>query len=283
MHKTKQIIAVSAVLLLMGILLAQPIKGLVDKEADAQPTAGVVDNAEAANQVNLETVSAIAKQGLNASLVKQIEDLETQLSESNDPSARMSVLKQLATRWDDVEKKAPLGFVSEAIAELDPSFKNWETAGDAFSSAYENLQDTMVAPVLVMHAHDAYQKALELEPSSLDAKTGLGSAIVSGAGAPMQGIALLQEVVREDPKNVRANMKLGLFSMQSRQFDRAIERFKTVVDQEPSAEAWFYLATSYENIGLKADAVKAFQQSKLIAADPSLSQFIDRKVEELSK
>jgi uncharacterized protein HemY len=71
--------------------------------------------------------------------------------------------------------------------------------------------------------------------------------------------------------------------MQSRQFDKAVDRFKTVVEQEPSAEAWFYLATSYENIGLNREAIQAFEKSKQLAADPSLSQFIDRKVEELSK
>jgi len=71
--------------------------------------------------------------------------------------------------------------------------------------------------------------------------------------------------------------------MRSRQFDKAVDRFKTVIEIKPSAEAWFYLATSYENIGLKAEAIKAFQESKKIAADPSLSQFIDRKVGELSK
>jgi uncharacterized protein HemY len=76
---------------------------------------------------------------------------------------------------------------------------------------------------------------------------------------------------------------LGLFSLQSRQFDKAIERFKTVIDQKPDAESYFYLATGYENIGMKKEAVTAFQKSKELAADPSLSQFIDRKIAELSK
>ena len=60
-------------------------------------------------------------------------------------------------------------------------------------------------------------------------------------------------------------------------------RFKTVFDQKPDAESYFYLATGYENIGMKKEAVAAFQKSKELAADPSLSQFIDRKIGELSK
>lgn len=282
MHKTKQIIAVASVVLLMGVLLAQPIKGLVKKD-QAEQAAGETSIDPVGSQVDLQHVSEIAKQGLNASLLKQINDVEAALDQHHDEGDRLPLLRQLARNWDDLDKQAPLGFVAEEIAQLEPSYQNWLNAGDAFTRAYENLQDTVVAPVLVNHAHQAYEKALQMDGNSLDAKTGLGSAIVNGAGAPMQGIALLQEVVKEDPKNLKANMNLGVFSMRSRQFDRAIDRFKTVVDQDPSAEAWFYLATSYENIGLKADAIKAFQQSKAIAADPSLTQFIDRKVEELSK
>lgn len=282
MHRNKQIILIALVVALMGVLFAQPIKGLIkhDKTEDN----GHADNANAsgAEQVNLASVSAMAKQGLNASLIEQIATTEAALAQSKGQE-RLNLLKKLAGQWDDVAKPAPVGFSYEEIANLESNYNNWMKAGDAFAAAYENLQDTLVAPVLTRHAQEAYQNALDLNANSLDAKTGLGAAIVNGGGAPMQGIALLLEVVKEDPKNLKANMNLGLFSMRSRQFDKAVDRFKTVIDVKPSADAWFYLATSYENIGLKAEAIKAYQQSKVIAADPSLSQFIDRKVDELSK
>lgn len=280
MYKTKQIVVVALVVILMGVLLAQPIKGLVKQDKTEQ--AEQANDNESTESVNLRSVSTIAKQGLNASLVKEIEAVETSLSTSTGEE-RLGLLKKLAGQWDDVAKSAPLGFSYEEIAKLEPTYTNWLKAGDAFTAAYENLQDTLVAPALTKHAQLAYQNALDLNASSLEAKTGLGTAIVNGGGAPMQGIAMLMEVVKEDPKNLKANMNLGLFSMRSRQFDKAVDRFKTVIEVQPSAEAWFYLATSYESIGLKSDAIKAFQQSKVIAADPSLSQFIDRKIEELRK
>lgn len=280
MHKTKQIIVIALVLVLMGVLMAQPIKGLVKRDKAEQEQQTNTDHE--AETINLASVSTVAKQGLNASLVKEIADLEAELPSSSG-EARLSLLKKLAGHWDDVAKPAPLGFSYEEIAKLEPTYENWLKAGDAFTAAYENLQDTVMAPALTVHAQQAYQKALDLDPKSLDAKTGLGTAIVNKGGAPMQGIALLMEVVRADPKNLKANMNLGMFSMRSRQFDKAVDRFKTVIEIQPSTEAWFYLATSYENIGLKTEAIKAFQQSKALAADPSLSQFIDRKVDELSK
>jgi len=280
MHKTKQIIVIALVVVLMGVLMAQPIKGLVKRDkAEQEQQTNTSTETEA---INLASVSSVAKQGLNASLVKEITDLEAALPASSGEE-RINLLKKLAGHWDDLAKPAPLGFSYEEIGKLESTYDNWLKAGDAFTAAYENLQDTLVAPALIEHAQQAYQKALDLIPKSLDAKTGLGTAIVNKGGAPMQGIAMLMEVVKEDPQNLKANMSLGMFSMRSRQFDKAVNRFKTVIEIQPSAEAWFYLATSYENIGLKAEAIKAFQQSKAIAADPSLSQFIDRKVDELSK
>src|SRR5690606_23405365 len=122
-----------------------------------------------------------------------------------------------------------------------------------------------------------------LDNKNLSAKTGLGSALVTGTSNPMQGIALLREVVEADPKNVEANKALGLFSLQSQQFDKAIDRFKTVVEQKPDAESYFYLATGYEKSGLKSEAIAAYQKRTEMAADPTLSQYIDREIEALSQ
>jgi cytochrome c-type biogenesis protein CcmH/NrfG len=145
------------------------------------------------------------------------------------------------------------------------------------------LQDTALASALTTKAIHAYESAIELDPSNLSAKTGLGASLVVGGGNPMTGISLLQEVVKEDPKNLEANRALGLFSLQSQQFDKAVERFITVVEQKPDAESYFYLATGYEKIGLRNEAISAYQKSKELAADPTLSQYIDRQIAELSK
>ncbi|MBK1440602.1 tetratricopeptide repeat protein [Parapedobacter sp. ISTM3] len=276
-QRTKQIVAITSILILMGFLLAQPIKGLVNEDKGT-----AVSNTDAASNISLEWVSQQAKQGLNASIIKEISDIEAQLPSASGPE-KIDLLQQLATKWDDVNRPAPLGFVYEELATLDNQLTYWLKAGDAYRAAYTNLQDTATVAVLNGRAIQAYEKALELDAANLDAKTGLGSAYVSGTANPMAGIALLQEVVKSDPDHLEANKSLGLFSMQSRQFDRAIDRFKTVVSIQPDAESYFYLATSYENIGLKREAIAAFEKSRDLAADPTLTQFINRKIDELSK
>ncbi len=282
MKNTKkiQIIVVAAVVLIMGFLVLRPVKGLVDQEKD---TAGAAESSAApAQQVNLSTASEAAKRGLNPSLLAEITDLEAK-AEKADGQEKVDFYQQLANKWNDVEKFAPQALLYEEMAKISPKFDYWLKAGNAYRKAYTNLQDSTMAKALNQQAIVAYEKAVELDGANLDAKTGLGAAMVTGTNNPMAGIAILREVVQAEPKNLEANKTLGLFSLQSRQFDKAIERFKTVVEQKPDAESYFYLATGYENIGMKNEAIAAFQKSKEMAADPSLSQFIDRRIEELSK
>ncbi|SEM87201.1 Cytochrome c-type biogenesis protein CcmH/NrfG [bacterium A37T11] len=284
MHKSKQILVVVLVVALMGALLAQPIKGLVKKDSSAgsEHSGNKATGADKA-LTTYETVSKSAKEGLSNNISAQITELEDQLA-STPKEGQLTLLKSLADRWNDVNKLIPLGFTYEKIAGLDPSVGNWVKTGNTYTDASQNLPDTSLARELNTLSIQAYEQALKLQPANLDAKTGLGIAYVNGGASPMAGISLLLEVVKSDPTNLKANKSLGLFSMQSRQFDKAIARFKTVLSVNPDEpESWFYLATSYENIGLKKEAIEAFEKSKKLASDPSLSQFIDRKIAELSK
>lgn len=284
MNKTKQIqiIVIAAVVLVVGFLLFKPVKGLVNEDEKTAEASTSSEASASAAQFNLSSVSEAAKRGLNPAIANEITDLEAKANKA-DGSEKLSIYQQLADKWNDVEKPAPQAYIYEEMAKIDPKFEYFLKSGDNFRKGYTNLQDSTLASALNQKAIEVYQKAVDLNGSSLDAKTGLGAAMVTGTNNPMAGIAILREVVQADPKNLEANKTLGLFSLQSRQFDRAIDRFKIVIEQKPDAESYFYLATGYENIGMKNEAIAAFQKSKEMAADPSLSQFIDRRIEELSK
>lgn len=279
MLKTKQIIVVLLVLVLIGTLLAQPIKGLVDKKDNT--TASQAEN-NTNSMFTLDVVSEMSKQGVNASLVQDISALESELAKA-EGEKKLALYAELAKKWDDLAKPIPQGYIFQEMAQISPKFEYWLSAGDAFRAGYTNLQDTALAAELTRLAIKSYEEALALDANSLAAKTGLGAGLVVGSNNPMAGIALLREVVAVEPKNIEANKTLGTFSMQSQQYDKAIERFKTVIEEQPDAETYFYLAAAYVKIGLKNEAIASYQKSKELAADPSLSQYIDRQIEELSK
>ena len=279
MLNTKQIVVVVVVVVMIGALLVQPIKGLVDKQE--QNTTATAEES-AASLYTLKSVSELAKQGINASIAGEISALEGEV-ENAQGEEKITLLQSLAAKWEDLAKPIPQGFIYKEMAQVAPKLDYWVKSGDAFRAGYTNQQDTALASALNKLAIESYQQAVDLDANNLAAKTGLGASLVTGSTNPMAGIALLREVVQADPKNLDANKTLGLFSMQSGQFDRAIDRFKTVIEIKADAESYFYLATAYEKIGQKSEAIAAYSKSKELAADPTLSQYIDRQIEELSK
>ena len=279
MFSAKQIAVLVLIAVLVTALFSLNIKGL-QKEDGSKPTPAAKEQAVVA--LSLEQVSESAKQTINASLAAEITTLETALKNADEPS-KLALYKQLALKWDDVNVAIPSAFYKELVAQTESSYENWVLAGDQLTTAYQTTQDSTSQPTLVQKAITAYQTALKLNPASLNAKTGLGTAYVSGTPNPMQGITLLLEVVKQDPKNIKANTNLGLFAMRSGQFNKAVTRFKTVIEQKPDPEAWFYLATSYENLGQNKDAILAFEKSKELAANPGLSNFVDQKIKALKK
>ncbi len=52
---------------------------------------------------------------------------------------------------------------------------------------------------------------------------------------PMQGIAMLLDVVAKDPKNLKANMNLGMFAMKSGSLIKQLVRFKDIIAHKPTS------------------------------------------------
>lgn len=282
--RLKQTIIIGAILLLCAFLFTRDIKGLIKPTGEngktGPSTEQMANSAPGASGLTLANASEAGKTAISRALAKDIVVLENQYK-SADGTEKVDLAKKLAQKWDDVEQITPSAMYLEVVAENDPSASNWVKTGDAFMKAYERTQDSLAQPALLQKANLSFKNALAKDSTNLDAKTGLGSTIVNGLGMPMQGIAMLLEVVAKQPNNIKANMNLGLFSIKSGQFQKAIPRFKTVIAQSPTPEAYFYLATAYENLNQPKEAIAAYLESKKLAADQSLSGFIDKKVAEL--
>ena len=278
--RSKQTIIVAAVILLAVFLFTRDIKGLVKpkKETAGAPAAGQLTSAS--STINLTEVSTAAKNSINANLAAEITTLENAYQTASE-SEKVASAKVLAEKWDDVEQVIPSALYLEIIANKDRSLNSWLAAGGKLMKAFDNTQDSVLSPVLLQKANTAYTNAVALDSANLEAKTGLGITIVNGMGAPMSGIAMLLDVVKKEPKNLKANMSLGTFAIKSGQFDKAITRFNDIIAIKPSPDAYFYLATAYENLGKNKEAVDAYLNSKKLAANPTLSSFIDKKVVEL--
>lgn len=277
----KQIGLVVATLVIVGYLYSLPVKGLIKAKDQHDEAASSAGADKAALTVTVSTVSDPAKNAIGEALAATIIKLEGELANASSDADKLAIQKQLAKQWDDVNQPAPAAFYYQAIARKDNSFTAWLSAGNRFNDAFKIEQDTAIAPAFVTGAVEAFENATKLKPDNLDVKTGLGVAYVNGGASPMQGIALLREVVAKDPNNFSANLNLGLFSMKSGQYDKAVDRFKTVIAVKPSIESYFYLAETYKQLGRKTEAIAAYEKCKDLIPDPVFGKRIDQYIKEL--
>ena len=125
-----------------------------------------------------------------------------------------------------------------------------------------------------------YQSALDNNPQLHDEKTKM--ALTFLPTQPMQGVLLLREVIEAAPNNRLALYNLGLLSLQSNQFDKAVQRFEALVAAYPDdLEGQFYLGVSYFESGASIKAKDQFEQLQGLDISPEMQSNLEAYMEEL--
>ena len=136
-------------------------------------------------------------------------------------------------------------------------------------------------------AKELFEKALQINPGNDSAKIGLGGSYIFGGSAEnpqeiMQGIQQILEVARKDSNNMYAQFMLGLGGIESKQFEKAIERLNRVVRNQPqNLEAIITLAEAYDQNGNKANAIQWYEAAKKIIGNDEMNKEIDQRIKAL--
>ncbi len=86
--------------------------------------------------------------------------------------------------------------------------------------------------------------------------------------APMQGIAILRDVLVKDPDNIKVQYALGVLSVISMQYDKAEERFRKVSDhRDLDKEAAKFVAEVYVKEGKKNMVIESLNKFIAFADD----------------
>ncbi len=273
MSSTKkiQLALVASVALLMIFLFVQPIKGLVNPPKEKQ-----TEKKAAAFSLTSEVQKA--KKQLTQTALNEVEQLEEE-NQSNTPKS----LEALAQKWNGLGYGAIGGFYLQQKASVTNTPADWMQAGEMFKTTLKGISDTVIAAAVVQSAIECYEKVLATDAKNVQARTGMAACYVEGTSNPMQGIQLLLQIVEEEPDNYQANLSLGLFSMKSGQFDKAIKRFEKVVKIQPDAESYFYLAEAYKNTGETQKAIIAYETCAKLLPDASSRKSIEAYISELKK
>jgi tetratricopeptide (TPR) repeat protein len=275
--KKTQWLIVLAIIIIMTALLTLDLK---PPGTGNGMRAGAAENKSATADISMDTEIATAKKGFADNTNKMILQLEKELSDLSGNEKELKI-KELAEVYANNNQftVAALYYLSGSADDAN----EYILAAEAFRKAYKNTSDSSLMPTLIEKATTCFQSALEKDPNNLDAKSGLGSCIVDAGQNPMQGIQLLLAVVKVDSLNLNANLNLGLFSMKSGQFDKAIKRFETVAKLKPNAEIYGMLADAYEQTGNNEAAIAALKKAKAYIIDKDILVNIDNYIKNLKK
>lgn len=221
-------------------------------------------------------VLAQAKGQLKPEELEPIQKLEEALAKED---GNLLLLDSLGKMWDLALFPVVSAHYFEQIASKEPQEKNWLNAAYRYFDAFKGSDDSTLRSMMVEKAISSYQKVLELNPENLNAKTDLGVCYAEGTAEPMKGIMLLREVVDKDPGHANAHFNLGVLSVRSGQYEKAIERFEKVLETEPSrVEARYLLGRTLIQTGNKDKGIEQLKQIEKYTSDPQVLEEVNRLI-----
>lgn len=226
--------------------------------------------------------SAIHEKPISADEQKQLGTLRGSFLTAA-PTQKEAFGEKLIAAFRAVTRYDSAAYYADLLAVAQPSERNMLRAGDAYFEAYTFAVDEQKTAKLGQKTRDFYQKVLASNPNLLEAKANMAMTYVN-TQTPMQGIMLLRDVLKQEPTNELALFNLGLLSMRSNQYGRAVERFRQILVNNPdSRKAQFYLGVSLAEAGQKDEARRVLAQVKQQEKDPQILAAVREYEDRLSK
>lgn len=270
---TPQIVVVSLCVITGAALYLAPRTAL---ETGDQHTSGMPSAVRPEFSAELNEV----KKAVDVDVLSAIEYFETRLEKEPGNTAWLDSLSQT---WD---RQMRPGIAAEYVyqkAYQSNRAADWISAGRRYVGLSRYFEDTQ-KQALLERGIECLKQALEQEPGNTQASLYLGIAFVESGTQPMEGITLIRQVAENDPANVEAQLNLGFFSMQSGQFDKAVERFKKVVELEPeSDDAKLYLGQALASAGRKEEALKELRRLAGSSENPMVRQEAESNIQQIEK
>lgn len=268
MLKTRIILVVVAALLVVLIFMLP--KSVVENESQLQEAAPDAAAQGAGHAAIPATLSATIK-GIRA---------QFQSNSSNQKNAIFAdSLRTLYTQAGQFDSAA---WFAEQAATFFNTTESFLKAGNSYYEAYTFAMEPARQEELAEKARAWLGKVMEADSKNLEAKTKIGMTYFTSN--PPQGVALLREVLAQDPKNEFALFNTGMLAIQSRQYDRAIERLEELKTVNPNhVQGALLLGIAYQNKGNKEKARQQFELVKTLDKDPAVQATADSYLKDLDK
>lgn len=254
------------------------------KEEKSQPpmaaAGGMMPGAE--SPASFDSILSAARHMLSAKATDTVAAFEKEIRGLSDSAKMVEPLLKLSKVWERNKQYAPTVYYRAQAAKLENSEKSLTFAAQLFLELLEHEGDRSMQLWEANEAISCLERSLAIDSGSQEAKIAMASAYIQGTSQPMRGVQMLLGMVRENPKDIPANMMLGRMSIRSGQFEKAIKRFETVLEQEAeNKEALYFLAQAYEGTGNNKKAIELLEECKRIVNNPEFSRDIDQHINSL--
>jgi tetratricopeptide (TPR) repeat protein len=172
-----------------------------------------------------------------------------------------------------------IAFYAENLATQFPSVRTYFATADAYYDVFSFAMNEQKVKNAAEKARIFYEKILGQEPENSDAKVKLGVTYTITA-TPMQGIKMIREVLEKEPDNQLALFNLGLLSMQSGQYERAVERFERLLVINPKdINACLLLGQSLINLNKPKEAIARVEKFKATLSNSPIDIEIKQRID----
>lgn len=243
----------------------------------------VVENEGQLSEASPDTVSNHIQTHTKASenLQARIRLFRSKFEAATEKEKNAIFADSLANLYQTANHFDSAAWFAEEASKFFNTTESWVKAGDNYYQAYTLALDQPKQKALAAKAREYYDKALKAHPSDLTIKTKTAMTYLT-SNNPMQGITMLREVLAKDPQNELALFNMGMLSIQSGQYERAIERLQDLVKINPSnVQAQLLLGLAWMNNGDKAKAREQFEKVKQLDKDPAVHATVDSYLKDL--
>lgn len=279
MQRKHLLIVIGAALATFGLLL---LPKAVVKKAGTQPQQAT-SNREGTGPAPATEAStgadSLHNRALPAEASARVAGFKKQLA--GNPKAT-AVYDSLAAVFNKQARPDSAAVYLAAKADITKAAADQATAADAWAESAALALTPEKQKSYNTRARAYYEQALQARPADNDLRVRLAMTWVDSE-TPMQAITILRQVLQQEPDNRAAVYNMGLLSMRSSQFDKAVQRFERFTQLEPQdPKGWYYLGIALKEAGQNAKAKEAFTKLKTVSTDPQVQASADEYLKGLN-
>ena len=215
--------------------------------------------------------------------VTRLDILRNRFYKASTENEQHSLLDSLSSIYRPANLLDSIAFYADYIAKKFPSEHSQMLAGDAYYEVFSFAMSEKKVRSAAQKAKEYYEQILAENPNNTEATVKLGVTYTITA-TPMQGIKMIRSVLEKDPDNQLALFNLGLLSMQSGQYDKAVERFERLLQINPKdANSCMLLAQSLINLGKNEEAIKKLEAVKINLSESQVDKEAKMRIDAFLK